>query len=244
MRMTLADHLEELRRRLGISLLVLLAAMGVCMTQAERIIAWLAVPAQAWLPYFAYFTPTEPLFAYLKVGGLAGLAVAMPVILWQVWTFVRSGLTPRERSAGGVFVWWETAQFLAGAAFAYYLLLPLALNVLLRIGEHFLKPMISIDRYLSFVTTLILWCGLLFELPVLLVLLVRVGIVTPEWLRQQRPYAILVIVIIAAIATPTTDPITLCLMAVPLVFLYQLAIWVSRLALRDQRPSHHRRRAQ
>ena len=244
MRMTLADHLAELRRRLGIGLLALLAAIGLCMTQAESIIAWLAVPAQAWLPYFAYFTPTEPLFAYLKVGGLAGLVVAMPVILWQVWAFVRTGLTSRERSAGGLFVWWGTAQFIAGVAFAYYVLLPLALNMLLRIGEHFLKPMISIDQYLSFVTTLMLWCGLLFELPVLLVLLARVGIVTPEWLRQQRPYAILVLVIIAAVATPTTDPITLCLMAIPLIFLYQLSIWLSTLVQREHRPSRHRRRAQ
>ena len=237
MRMALADHLDELRRRLGISLAALLIAVGLCVSKAEWCIAWLAAPVQGWLPYFAYFTPTEPLLAYLKVAGLAGVALAMPVILWQVWAFVRSGLTTAERSSGLLLIGWGSAQFVAGAAFAYYVLLPVSLRVLLSIGEHYLKPMISIDRYLSFVTTLMFWCGALFELPVVLVVLARVGIVTPEWLRQQRGYAILVLVIAAALATPTTDPINLLLVSGPLVVLYQLSIWLTRLAMRKQPPA-------
>ena len=228
----LAGHLEELRRRLGISLAALLVAVALSMIRADDIIQWLASPVQAFLPFFAFFTPVEPLAAYLKVGGLAGLVLAMPVILWQLWAFIRSGLTKTERSAGLAFVWWGSLQFLAGAAFAYYVVLPASLRFLFGIGAEYLRPVISIDRYLSFVTTLLFWCGLVFELPVVLFGLSRVGIVTSEWLRQQRPYAILVLVIIAALVTPTTDPVNLCLVAVPMALLYEVSIWLTRVAIR------------
>ena len=231
-RLTLAGHFEELRRRLGISLLALVVAVGVSLVFVERLIGWLQRPAGPHLVRFAFFNPTEPFIAYMKVAVLAGLILAMPVILGQLWGFVRSGLTTRERSSGIAFVWWGSAQFLAGAAFAYYGLLPVSLRFLLRIGERYLEPVISIDQYLSFVTTLVFWCGAVFELPVVLFVLARLGIVTPEWLRQQRPYAILSLVIIAAIVTPTTDPINLLLMAVPLVWLYELSILITRVAIR------------
>ncbi len=229
-RLTIIGHLEELRRRLGVCLAVLLAAIAASMLQVERLIRWLQRPVEDLLPQFAFFSPAEPLLAYLKVGVLAGLILAMPVLLSQVWGFIRSGLTKRERGHGLTFVWWGSAQFLAGAAFAYYVLLPVSLTFLLRIGAGFLEPVISIDKYLSFVTTLVVWCALVFELPVVLFVLARVGIVTSEWLRQQRPYAILILVIISAVVTPTTDPITLLLLAAPLWLLYECSIWLTRLA--------------
>lgn len=230
--LTLAGHLEELRRRLGVCLLALLAAIGLSAVWVERIIAWLSWPAEGLIPQFAYFTPTEPLVAYIRVAVLGGVTLAMPVMLWQLWGFVRSGLTAKERAAGLVFVGWGSLQFVAGAAVAYYTLLPAGLRLLLGIGEGSLTPVISIDRYLDFVTTLIFWTGLVFELPVLLVILAKLGIVTAEWLRQQRPYAILVLVIVAALVTPTTDPVSLLLMAVPLLTLYELSIVITRLVLK------------
>ena len=231
-RLTLAGHLEELRRRLGISLAVLLMAVGLSLTQVERIIRWLQRPAEGWLPQFAFFSPTEPLLAYLKVGVLSGFVLAMPVLLGQLWGFVRSGLTPTERSWGAAFVWWGSVQFLAGATFAYLVVLPLSLRVLLGIGRDLLLPVISIDRYLTFVTSLVFWCALVFELPVVLFILAKVGIVTPEWLRQQRPLAILTIAIIGALVTPTTDPVTMLLVSFPLVIFYEAAIVLTRPAMR------------
>ena len=228
--LTFIGHLEELRRRLGISLASFLIAVAISATQMERVIQWLQRPVQPLVPTFAFFTPTEPFLAYTRVAVLSGFILAMPVILSQLWAFVRPGLTPRERSYGLAFVWWGSAQFLAGAVFAYEVLLPLSLNFLLGIGKGVLEPVISIDRYLSFVTTLVFWCGVVFELPVAIFLLAKVGIVTPEWLRQQRPYAILVLVTIAAIVTPTTDAISLFLLAVPMVLLYELSILMTRLA--------------
>lgn len=231
-RMTLAGHLEELRRRLGVCLLALLIAVGVSVAYVERIIGWLSRPVEGRLPQFAFFTPTEPLVAYVRIAVLCGIILAMPVILWQVWAFIRTGLTPKERSYGLLFVGWGSAQFLAGAAVAYYGFLPVSLRVLLGIGERFLVPVISIDRYLGFATTLLFWSGAVFELPVVLVVLAKVGIVTAEWLRQQRPYAVLLLVIVAAVVTPTTDPVSLFLLAVPLVLLYELSILITRLVLK------------
>lgn len=226
--LTLAEHLEELRRRLGISLIAFLIGVGLSATQAGRIIQWLQRPAQGLLTHFAFFRLTEPLLAYLKVSVLGGLILAMPVILGQVWGFVRAGLTPRERAMGLGFILWGSGLFAAGALFAYYALLPVSLRVLLGIGREVLEPIISIDAYLSFVTALVLWCGIVFELPAIVVLLARVGLVTVEWLRQSRPYAILVLVIIAAVVTPTTDPVNLCLMAAPMLLLYELSIVLVR----------------
>ncbi len=231
-KLTLAEHLEELRRRLGICLLALVAAVAISATQVERLIQWISKPAEPYLFHFAYFTPTEPLLAYLKVSLLAGLILAMPVFLAQVWGFVRPGLTPSERRLGGWFIGWGSAQFAAGAAFAYFLVLPLALRMLLGIGSSFLEPVISIDRYLSFALGLLGWCGVSFELPVVLYLLARMNIVTSEWLRQQRSYAILVLVIAAALLTPTTDPISLLLTSAPMWALYELSILLTRVAIR------------
>ncbi len=232
--LTLAGHLEELRRRLGMSLAAWFVATALSFTQVEYIIQWLARPVQFVLPRFAYFTPTEPLIAYMKVAVLAGLILAMPIILAQIWGFVRAGLTPRERAIGLAFIGWGSVLFVTGILFAYLVVIPISLKVLLGIGTHYLEPVISIDHYLSFVTMLALWCGVIFELPAVLFLLAKVGIVTSEWLRQQRPYAILVLVIAAAIVTPTTDPVSLIVVAVPMVLLYEVSILVTRVAMRQR----------
>ena len=156
----------------------------------------------------------------------------MPVLLGQVWGFVRSGLTAQERAQGTVFVWWGSLQFLAGVIFAYAVMLPLSLRVLFGIGRGRLEPVISIDAYLGFVTATLFYTGLIFELPVVLFLLAKLGIVTPAWLRQQRGYAILALAVIAAIITPTTDAVSLLLMLGPMVLLYELSIWVTSIAQR------------
>lgn len=230
--LSLADHFEELRRRLGVSLAALLVAVAVSWTQADRLIWWLQRPVEPLLPQFAFFTPVEPLTAYVKLAVLAGVVLAMPVFLWQAWAFVRTALTRRERAFGVLFVGWGTVQFLLGAALAYGVLLPVSLRVLFQIGEPVLEPVISIGAYVGFVTMLMIWTGLVFELPVVVFLLSRLGILTPEWLRQQRAYAILVLVIFAAIVTPTTDPVSLLLVAGPLILLYQASIAIARLGLR------------
>lgn len=233
--MSLVNHLEELRRRLGLSLLALIVTIGLSTTQIDRIIVWLQRPIESKIYRFAFFTPTEPLVAYLKVSILAGIVLAMPIILWQLWGFIRPGLEPKERTYGLVFVWWGSILFCAGVAFSYYVLLPVSLNFLLGIGSQYLEPVISIDRYLGYVTALSFSCGLIFELPAVLFLLAKIGIVTPTYLRRIRPYAILVMVIVAAIVTPTTDVVSLLLMTCPMLILYEFSIVMTQIAMRKRK---------
>ena len=223
-RLTLTGHLEELRYRLAICLAAFLFGFAISLTQATRMIVWLRRPAEPYVTHFVFFSPTEGLMAYVKVAVLSALSLSLPVVLWQVWAFLRLGLTKREKSYGGVFVGWGTVLFALGVAFAYGILLPASLKVLLGIGNRLLQPVLSIDQYLSFVITLTVWCGAIFELPVLLWFLAKIGIVTPEWLRQQRPMAILGMAIASGLLTPTTDPVNLILMMVPMVVLYEISI--------------------
>jgi sec-independent protein translocase protein TatC len=223
----LAGHLDELRRRLGISLLAVGLGSALCTSRIDILIQWLKRPAGKLLPHLAFFSPAEALMAYLKVACLAGLALAMPVILYQAWAFVRAGLTPEERRWGGVFVGWGSLQFILGVAFAYGVLLPVSLRFLLGFAGAELEPVISVDRYLGFVVSLSFWCGVIFQLPVALVLLTRMGLLTPQWLAQQRPYALLGLVVLAALLTPTTDVVSLMLMVLPLFVLYEVAVWMS-----------------
>ena len=234
--MTLVGHLEELRRRLGISLLAFIIAAGASFVYAERLVQWLLRPAQPLLPRLAFLTPTEPLSAFLQAAGLSGAVMAMPVMLVQLWGFVRVGLSPTERTLGAKFLGFALALFAAGIVFAYTVLLPVSLRVLLGVGQGWLEPMISIQRYVSFVSAVMLWSGVIFELPAVLWLLSQVGVVTAEWLRQQRPYAILMLVILAAIVTPTTDVVNLALMTLPLMALYELSILLARAVRRPTSP--------
>ena len=226
--LTFAGHLEELRRRLGVSLLAWLAATGMALTQAPRLLAWLRAPVEDLLPAFAFFSPTEPLVAYVKVAVLAGAALALPVALWQLWGFVRAALRPGERRFGAAVVGWGCLQFVLGLAFAYTVLGPVSLRFLLRLGSRTMVPVLSVDRYLAFLLGLMWWCGVAFEVPVVVAVLAKAGIVTAEWLRQQRPLAILGLIILAAVVTPTTDPVNLLLLALPLVGLYELSILLAR----------------
>ncbi len=228
--LSLAEHLEELRKRLGISLAALLVAIGASATQAMRLIQWLKHPIDLEISHFAVFSPTEAVVACINVSILSGLVLAMPVILWQVWRFIQPGLSQQERKNGLLFIAWGSFQFILGIVFAYSWLIPVSLRFLLGIGRYAFEPVISIQSYLSFVTTLLFWSGIVFELPVVLFILAKLGIVTTQWLIQQRPYAILVMFIVAAVVTPTTDPVNLFLMAVPMVFLYEISILVTRWA--------------
>ncbi|MBI4353777.1 MAG: twin-arginine translocase subunit TatC [Candidatus Omnitrophica bacterium] len=230
-RLTVSEHLQELRRRLGISLLTVVIASVSSALFADRILAWLTQPAEPYLTRLAFFSPTEGLAAYLKVIVVSGLVVAMPVVLYQLWAFVRPALTWKERSYGFSFVGWGIALFIFGGAFAYTVCLPAFLKLLLSVGGGRLEPVISINQYLSFVLGVIVLCGVLFELPVAVVMLTRLGVVSAKWLRRSRPLVLLVMLIMAAVLTPTTDAISLLFVTIPMALLYEaglaIATWSS-----------------
>lgn len=229
--LSLVDHLSELRKRLWIMMFSVAVITGVGFPVADRLIEWLKRPAGEILPKLAFFSPAEALIAHLKIALAFGIVISMPVLLYETWAFIRPGLTERERHYGLGFVFWGTCLFLFGCGFAYWVLLPVSLQFLLAFGSRTLQPVISINHYLSFTSFVILACGIVFEFPLAIFFLTKIGSVTPRKLRRNWKAAFFSMLVVAAIVTPTQDPINLMLMTLPLLFLYEISILVSHLAL-------------
>ena len=233
--LSMTGHLEELQKRLWIVIMTIAVTSVVGFYFSDRLVKWLKRPAGDTLPKLSFFSPAEAVIAYLKVALVFGVFVSLPVILYEVWAFIRPGLTLRERRYGLSFVFWGSLLFLAGAAFAYWILLPPSLAFLLSFGSRTLQPVISINHYLSFTSTVILACGVVFEFPIVIFFLTKLGLVTPQKLRGNWKMAFLGMVIVAAAVTPTQDPINLILMTVPLLLLYEISIVVSVFASRRRK---------
>jgi sec-independent protein translocase protein TatC len=235
-RMSLLDHLEELRRRITYGLVAIVVACLVCWTFVRDIYSFLEAPIRPFLPEgtkLSYLGPADPLMLYVKVALLAGVFLAAPVILYQVWRFVSPGLYPKERRWAAPFILLGSLFFLAGGAFAYYVAFPFAVRFLLGIGDLF-QPVITIERYFRFLMTVILGLGLMFELPILIFLLAQIGLVTPRFLMRHFRWAVLIIFFVAALVTPTPDVINLCVFAVPTLGLYLLGVFAAWVSLRGR----------
>lgn len=250
----LLDHLIELRKRLVFSLLAFAAAFVLCFIFAKPIYAFLKAPLDHALaghaPHRLIYTQLyETFFTYVKVGMFAGICLSFPVIAAQAWMFIAPGLYRKERQAFLPFLLATPLLFAAGAAFVYYLLLPTAIRFFAgyetaggkgTLGIE-LQPRVS--EYLDFVTTLIFAFGLCFQMPVLLTLLGRVGILSSAQLRSMRRYAILGIVALAAVVTPP-DALSMLSLVLPLVFLYEISIWLVRFFERKRAQEDSARAAQ
>jgi sec-independent protein translocase protein TatC len=173
-----------------------------------------------------YLNPTEPFNLYMKVGLMAGLFVASPFVLFQVWLFISPGLYRNEKRYILPFMFSTVGLFLAGGYFGYKLVLPQALVFLIGYGKEF-QPMITLGEYSGLFLTIIIGLGAIFEMPILVFFLALMGIVTAGWMWRNLRYSILVIFIIAAILTPTTDILNMCLFAAPMVALYIVSIGVA-----------------
>ena len=224
--MSLLEHLEELRNRLLWVVGALGVVFGVCWWKVEDIFEFLAKPAYRFLPKgqkLVILSVTDAFMLYIKVALLASIFAAAPVILYHLWMFIRPGLYSRERYYTLGFIVSGSLLFLSGGAFAYYIAFPFSVKFLLDMGRNF-TPAITGPSYLSFLMTVILGLALMFELPLVIVFLARVGIVTPRFLLRNFRWAVLVIFAAAAIITPTSDVFNLCLFAVPTLFLYLLGV--------------------
>lgn len=230
--MTLMEHLIELRRRILYALFAVMVGFGVCWRWADIIYDYMQRPIVAVLrnhhmdDKLVYLNPTEPFNMYLKVGLIAGLFVASPVVLYQVWLFISPGLYRAEKKYVLPFMVSTVGLFIAGGAFGYKMVWPAALDFLIGYGEQF-KPMITIGEYTDLFLTIILGLGIVFELPVLIFFLALMGIVDAGWLWRNLRYSILVIFTIAAIVTPTTDILNMCIFAAPMVLLYLVSIGIA-----------------
>jgi sec-independent protein translocase protein TatC len=237
-RMTLIQHLTELRKRLLWVLVIMAAGMGICYLFVDQIYDFLVAPlADAMGPYdsrrLIYTGLTEAFFTSLKVTFFAGVFLTFPFLLWQIWLFIAPGLYKAERKAFLPFLVATPALFFLGGACLYYLVLPMALPFFLSFqttpSETALPIQLEarISEYLSLIMTLIFAFGLCFEMPVLLALMGKTGMITAETLSKQRRYAIVIIFVVAAILTPP-DILSQVLLAVPLLLLYELSIILVR----------------
>ncbi|MFQ5818057.1 MAG: twin-arginine translocase subunit TatC [Terriglobia bacterium] len=232
------EHLEELRRRLIITLIAVAVGAGIGLYFARTIYLLISIPIRQsfqalGMEHRLIFTsPGAPLKIYLEVGLLAGLVLVIPVVLWQLWLFVTPGLYRHERRFVLPFVLFASGLFMLGVAFAYRIALPIMLKFLIGLGIQDFQAFISINEYLSLALMILLWLGVVFEIPVLIFFLSLVGVVTPGFLWRYFRHAILVIAILAAAITPTTDVITMTVFAVPMIILYLVGIGVSYLVVR------------
>ena len=189
-----------------------------------------------------YLNPTEPFNLYLKVSALAGLFLTSPFVLYQVWMFISPGLYRKEKRYVVPFMVSTIALFSAGGYFGYRFVYPYALTFLIDFGKQF-QPMITIGEYTSLFLSIILGMGLIFEMPILVFFLALMGIVSAGFMWKNFRYAILVIFIIAAIVTPTTDILNMCIFAAPMIGLYGVSIGVAWLVHPRQRAARREKKA-
>jgi sec-independent protein translocase protein TatC len=221
-RMSLFDHLAELRRRLLISVAAVLASAAAAFSFSDEILAWLVAPLHTELVFLA---PTEAFWVSLKISLVVGLLIALPLVLYQVWRFVAPGLYRTERRYAAAFVVGSCAFFAAGLAFCAFVALPFALQFLIAFGvDRGMKAMISAQMYVDFALKFYLAFGLIFEVPLAVTLAGRMGLVTPAFLARNRRYALLINAILAAVLTPTSDLFNMAIMLVPLTVLYEIGI--------------------
>jgi sec-independent protein translocase protein TatC len=247
--MSFLEHLEELRKRIIYSLIAVTVGFFACWNYHEFIFRYVQRPVMEALQRngmaekLVYLNPTEPFNLYLKVAFLAGLFVTSPFVLYQVWLFISPGLYRNEKRYVLPFMFSTVFLFLGGGLFAYKMVYPAALNFLIDYGKQF-QPMITIGEYTDLFLTIMLGMGLIFEMPILVFFLSMMGIVSPRWMWHNVRYSILVIFIIAAILTPTTDILNMCLFAAPMVGLYILSIGVAWIVHPTQRRARQARKGQ
>ncbi len=229
--MSFLEHLGELRRRMLWSILAIIVFFIPAYYFSSWLFDFLMKPIRESLPQgstLIFTMPAEGFTTYLKVSFFAAIAAAVPFILYQAWKFIAPGLYKHEKQIAIPFIFFGTLFFAFGVSFCYFIAAPKAFDFLLnQYSSEYVKAFPSISEALSFFMALLLGFGLVFEFPLVIFVLARIGIVDSAWLRRQRKYAILVSAIAAAVLTPTTDAVSFMFMFVPIVVFYELSIVVA-----------------
>ena len=237
--LTIGQHLRELRTRLTWSVVAVLVLTGLSFAFHQQILTLLMKPAQGFAGMPAgkpiYTDLTEFIGVAMKVSLLSGFVLALPIVLFQIVLFVAPGLTTAERRYLYALVPVSLLAFVAGAAFGYRILFPPAVNFLLTFGSDVATPLIRIGNYTNLMITLLFWMGIIFEIPVVLFFLSKVGLVNHRMLARSRRYAVIAAFVLGAIITPTFDPINQSFVALPIIVLYEISIWLARFGGRGRR---------
>lgn len=223
------EHLEELRRRLLVSLIAIGISSAAAYFFSSPLLDFLTIPLRRFTEATLYFhAPHEAFLAHLKVSFLVGLVASTPVLFTQLWLFIVPGLYRHERRLALPLILTSVFLFLLGAVFAFWVLVPMGLRFLLAFRTETLKPLLGIGPYFSFLIGMIIACGLVFDFPVIVLGLVRLGILSARRLETSRRAVIVLIFVLAAILTPSPDPVSQVLLAVPLLLLYEGCVGVAR----------------
>ncbi|MDP2938928.1 MAG: twin-arginine translocase subunit TatC [Candidatus Omnitrophota bacterium] len=233
--LSLVEHLEELRKRIIICVVSLAVGILVGFPFSSPILKILKLPAKGLIEKLVFFSPQEAFLIYMNIALFSGLVISLPVILYQFWAFVLPAVEEKLRKYIGFFLFFCLIFFISGCLFAYFVLIPPSLKFLLGFASGELEPVICASKYISFLLSLILGCGVVFQMPVLSFLLSKIGIINAKILRKKYKYALVMIFIIAAAITPTTDIFNMLALAVPMLLLYEISIWISFLAANKQK---------
>jgi len=242
------DHLEELRKRIIYSIVAVAVGFFACWWKVEAIYEVMqrpimdALKANGMSEKLVYLNPTEPVNLYLKIAVLAGLFLTSPFVLYQVWMFISPGLYRKEKKYVIPFMVSTITLFSAGGLFGYKFVYPYALTFLINFGKQF-QPMITVGEYTQLFLSVVLGMGLIFEMPILVFFLALMGIMSAGFMLKNFRYAILVIFVIAAIVTPTTDILNMCIFAAPMIALYGISIGVAWAVHPKQRAARREKQA-
>ncbi|NLT19383.1 MAG: twin-arginine translocase subunit TatC [Syntrophomonadaceae bacterium] len=230
---TIIEHLEELRKSLIISVVAIIIAAVGSFYYSEQILTLIMAPLSSLNEGLVVTGVTEAFFVKLKLSFLSGFIIAFPIVVWAIWRFFKPALYPQERKYVYILLPISVLLFVTGVLFAYFGILRLVLNFFIYIAGSNLETMFKVDQYVSFVMAFTIPFGLVFELPVVMFFLTKLGIVNYQMLAKNRKYALLIIVILAAALTPGPDPVSQMFMAVPVYLLYEISIWISKFAKRS-----------
>jgi sec-independent protein translocase protein TatC len=226
-RMTLVEHLDELRNRIIVSLVVLGIAFALCFWQDDLMLEIVNKPLPANTAEPITLSPTEPFFTTVEVSAYGALVLALPVLLFQIYAFVLPAFSPAERRTLTPFLIAMPILFIAGVAFAYFIVMPVAVKFLLNFNEANFDIQVRAREYYSFFGIMVIAMGLLFQIPIAMLSLTRLEIVTPQFFSENRRYAIFIIAVVSA-AAPGGDPVSMFMIMIPLLLLYEGSIIVAR----------------
>ncbi|CQR72454.1 Sec-independent protein translocase protein TatC [Sporomusa ovata DSM 2662] len=226
--MSLLDHLEELRRRLIVVIAAIVIGSTFCYFYAPEITAFITAPAGK----LYYMNPSEAFFTYLKVSFFAGFLLALPIVMYQLWAFIVPAMTNKERTASLLLVPSSIVLFFVGLFFSYYFVLPAGIKFFMGFATENLQPMFSIGQYLSFVISFLVPFGFIFELPLLIFVMARLGIIGSGFLVAKRKMVLFLSFVIGAFISPTPDVFSQTMVAVPMILLYEISILIVKYILR------------
>lgn len=227
-KMSLVDHLQELRKRLITVIVAVVVGSSVCYFYAAELVHFITAPAGK----LYYMNPSEAFFSYLTVSLFTGFLLVLPIVLYQAWAFVVPALSNKERTASFILVPSSVLLFFAGLAFSYFLVLPAGIKFFMGFATEDLQPMFSLGQYLSFVISFLLPFGFIFELPLVILVLAKVGLIGSKFLKDKRKHVLVLAFVVGAIIAPSPDIVSQTMVAVPIIVMYEVSFLLVKYVLR------------